>query len=211
MKFGAGNTVAVIGALTLSLAATSAAAQKLSDRSVKTIMNYAWSYTPNKFTPPSGKTVFIDKKNREKMTIPVDNAREIIKVGRLTAHAQICDLREDQVKNYSSLMLRESRSKKWTPQQMVYINQLHLTTVMMLVGKLQIVGQQGKKKVVVKEGQAAAKTCTAEQRKKVKELITAYVATGPDLSKTRGRAILKKRGKNTTLKAATQEDATKKQ
>ena len=63
-------------------------------------------------------------------------------------------------------MLRETQSKKWTPQQMVYINQLHLTTVMLLVGKLQVVEGKGDKKVVVKDGKAAARTCTDEQRKK---------------------------------------------
>lgn len=178
----AGTAFGLAGGVALALTATVATAQELSDRSVKTIMNYAWSYTPAKFTPPSGQTVFIDKQNREKMTIPVAKGREIIKVARLTAHAQICDLAEDQVKNYKSLMLRETNAKKWTAQQLVYINQLHLTTVMMLVGKLQIVEQKGDKKVVVKEGKAAAKTCTAEQRKKVKELITAYVSAGPKLT-----------------------------
>ncbi len=178
----AGTTVGTIGAMLLAAAFTSAHAQELSNQSVKTIMSYAWSYTPDKFTPPSGKTVFIDKKNREKMTVPVDKGREIIKVARLTAHAQICDLSEDQVKNYRSLMLRESRSKKWSPQQLVYINQLHLTTVMMLVGKLQIVEQKGDKKVVVKEGKAPPKSCTDEQKKKIKELIATYVAAGPKLT-----------------------------
>jgi hypothetical protein len=105
--------------------------------------------------------------------------------GRLTAHAQICDLPDDQVKNYHSLMLREQLSKKWTPQQLVYINQLHLTTVMMLVGKLQIVENKGEKTVKVREGKSnTAKTCSAEQKKKVKELITAYVAAGPDIEKS---------------------------
>ena len=178
----AGTAAGLIGALLLATVSTQASAQKMSDRSVKTIMSYAWSYTPDKFTPPSGKTVFIDKKNREKMTVPVEKGREIIMAARLTAHAQICDLTEDQVKNYRSLMVRENRSKKWSPQQMVYINQLHLTTVMMLVGKLQIVEQKGDKKVVVKEGSAPPKTCTDEQKKKIKELIAKYVASGPDLS-----------------------------
>lgn len=172
----------LIGALLMAIASAPANAQKMSDRSVKTIMNYAWSYTPDKFTPPSGKTVFIDKKNRDKMTVPLDKGRDIIMVARLTAHAQICELTEDQVKNYRSLMLRESQSKKWSPQQMVYINQLHLTTVMMLVGKLQIVEQKGNKKVVVKEGSAPPKTCTDEQKKKIRELITKYVAGGPKLT-----------------------------
>lgn len=173
--------ISLIGLVALSLSVIPGHAQELSDRSVKTIMNYAWSYTPSKFTPPSGKTIHIDKKNREKMTVPVDKGREVIKVARLTAHAQICNLPEEQVKNYRSLMSREQKSKKWSKQQIVYINQLHLTTVMMLVGKLQVVEQKGDKKVVIKEGKPAVKTCTDEQRSKVKELITAYVASGPDL------------------------------
>ena len=172
-SYAAEISLGLSAAVFLTLSASQGVAQELSERSVKTIMNYAWSYTPDKFTPPNGKTIFIDKKNREKMTVPVAKGREVIKVARLTAHAQICDLREDQVKNYRSLMLRETKSKQWTDQQLVYINQLHLTTVMMLVGKLQIVKRDGDtdKKVVVKEGKAAAKTCTAEQRSKVKDLI----------------------------------------
>jgi hypothetical protein len=177
----AGIAGGIVGAVLSASLAAPANAQEMSDRSVTTIMTYAWNYTPDKFTPPTGKTVFIDKKNREKMTVPIEKGREIIKVARLTAHAQICDLTEDQVRNYRSLMLREDASKKWTPQQMVYINQLHLTTVMMLVGKLQIVEQKDGKKVVVKEGQAPPKSCTDEQKKKIKELITAYVASGPKL------------------------------
>lgn len=170
------------GLIALCLGGISASAQPISDRSVKTIMDYAWNYTPAKFTPPNGKTVFIDKKNKEKMIVPVAKGREVIMAARLTAHAQICDLPEDQVRNYHSLMLRERESKKWTPQQLIYINQLHLTTVMMLVGKLQIVEKEGQKTVSVKEGASKPKSCTAEQKAKVKELITAYVKSGPDLA-----------------------------
>jgi len=176
----------VVGLCCLIVSAIPASAQQLSERSVRTLMDYAWNYTPAKFTPPSGKTVFIDKKNKAKMIVPVAKARAVIMAGRLTAHAQICDLPEEQVKNYHSLMLRSQRSKKWTPQQLVYINQLHLTTVMMLVGKLQIVENKGEKSVKVKDGKSnSARTCTVEQKSKVKELITAYVTTGPKINKTK--------------------------
>ena len=89
-------------------------------------------------------------------------------------------------------MRRESQSKKWTPQQLVYINQLHLTVVMMLTGRVKLVEKGddkpgappgdkpgGDKEVVIEEGTKQAQTCTAEQKQKVKELITAYVKTGP--------------------------------
>ncbi len=171
-----------LGALMLTLAP--AGAQELSERSVKAFMDYAWSLTPSKFTKPDGTSVEIDKKDRSKVEVPPETAREIIKAGRLTAHAQMCELPEDQVANYRSLMRREDARNKWTEQQMIYINQLHLTTVMLLTGKIRLVEKQdGAKDVVIDEPKSAkAQTCTDEQRKKVKELIAAYIATGPDLA-----------------------------
>lgn len=156
------------------------AAQELSEKSVRTFMDYAWSMTPNKFTRPDGRAIQIDKNKRETVEIPLDVARDVIKAGRLTAHAQMCELPEDQVLNHRSLMKREEDKKKWSEAQMIYINQLHLVTVMLMAGKLQLVErEEGKEPKVVEESKAPVRTCTEEQRKKVKELITAYVKTGP--------------------------------
>lgn len=171
----------IAGALLAGLA-VSAAAQDISENTVKAFMNYAWSMTPAKFTKPDGKVVEIDKKQREKIEVAVDVAREIIRAGRMTAHAQLCDLGELQVLNYRSLMKREIEKKKWSEQQMIYINQLHLTTVMLLTGKIKeiVEGEGGEKRPVVEDTRAAdAKSCSDEQRKKVSELITAYLKTGP--------------------------------
>lgn len=169
---------------TVVLLSAPSEAQELSERSVKTFMDYAWSLTPSKFTKPDGTSVEIDKKDRSKAEVPIETAREVIMAGRLTAHAQICELPEDQVANYRSLMRREDAKGKWTPQQMIYINQLHLTTVMLLTGKIRLVEKRdGEKDVVIEEsGPEKAQTCTDEQRKRVKELIAAYVASGPDLA-----------------------------
>ena len=115
-----------------------------------------------------------------KSLVPVDVAREVIKAGRLSAHAQVCNLRDEQIDNHRALMRREDAKKKWTPQQMVYISQLHLTTVMLLTGKIKLVEKEGDKEVVVDEGKAPpVQTCSDEQGKKVKEMITAYVAASP--------------------------------
>ncbi len=174
----------VAGALLVGLA-SSAVAQDISENTVKAFMNYAWSMTPAKFTKPDGKVVEIDKKQREKVEVAVDIAREIIRAGRLTAHAQLCDLGELQVLNYRSLMKREIEKKKWSEQQMIYINQLHLTTVMLLTGKIKeiVEGDAGEKRPVVEDTRAAdAKSCTDEQRKKVSELISAYLKTGPTVT-----------------------------
>lgn len=179
MNMRAGKVLA--GALALSVLApvASASAQELSEMAVKSFMDFAWSLTPQQFSKPDGSVIQIDKKKREEVMVPVEVARDVIKVGRLSAHAQVCDLADDQIANHRSLMRREEGKGKWTAQQMVYISQLHLTTVMLLTGKIKLVEKQGDKEVVVEEGKAPTQTCSDEQRKKVKEMITAYVQAGP--------------------------------
>ncbi len=179
MKMRAGKVLAGAVALALLVPVASASAQELSEMAVKSFMDFAWSLTPQQFSKPDGTTIQIDKKKPDEVKVPVDVAREVIKVGRLSAHAQICDLRDEQKANHITLMKREEAKKKWTPQQLVYISQLHLTTVMLLTGKIRLVEKEGDKEVIVEEGKAPATTCTDEQRKKVVELIVAYVKTGP--------------------------------
>lgn len=173
-------SVLAVGAL-VGLAAP-AGAQELSDKSVKTFMDYAWSLVPARFTKPNGEVVEVDKKKKDEVMVPADVAREIIRVGRISAHAQVCNLPEDQVMNYRSLMKRETDKKQWTPQQMIYISQLHLTTVMLLTGKIKLVEKQGDKQVVIEEKKAPVTTCPPEQAAKVKELIAAYVKAGPPIA-----------------------------
>ena len=176
----------LIAALTLGLAVGSAnvasAAEELSEKSIQSFMDYAWSLVPQQFTKPDGKTITVDKKKKEEVMVPLDVAREVVRVGRLSAHAQICELLDDQVQNYNSLMRREIEKKKWTDQQLLYISQLHLTTVMLLTGKIKLVENQGDKQVVVEEGKDVYQTCTPEQKAKVKEVITTYVKAGPVLA-----------------------------
>jgi len=169
------------GLVVAMMLAAPAQAQQLSEKSVKTFMNYAWSLVPQQFTPPSGKTIVIDKKKKDEVLVPVDVAREVIRVGRLSAHAQICELGDAQVLNYRSLMTREENKKTWTEQQMVYISQLHLTTVMLLTGKIRLVANEGGKEVVVEEGKEPNKSCTDEQRAQVAKVIEDYVNSGPKL------------------------------
>lgn len=169
------------GAAALASAAT-AAEGELSDKSVQVIMEYAWSLTPAQFSKKDGTVIIVDKQKREQAMVPLDVAREVVRVGRLSAHAQACNLPEEQVLNHRSLMRREVEKKKWNDQQELYINQLHLTTVMLLTGKIKLVEKDGDKEVVVDEKQAPQQTCTEEQRQKVRDLVAAYVKTGPALA-----------------------------
>lgn len=179
MKTRAGLILAGALSLAVPAVAATAAADELSEKAVVSFMDYAWSLTPQQFSSPDGKVIQIDKKKRDDVMVPVDIAREVIMAGRLSAHAQVCDLKQDQVDNHRALIRREASKSKWTPPQMVFINQLHLTTIMLLTGKIKLVEKQGDKQVVVEEGKTPAQTCSDEQRKKVKELITSYVAASP--------------------------------
>ncbi|MGL4395769.1 MAG: hypothetical protein ACRCS9_04440 [Hyphomicrobium sp.] len=179
MKTRAGRVLAVAAAAVLLVPVAQATAQELSEKAVKSFMDYAWSLTPQQFSKPDGTVIQIDKKKRDEVMVPVEVAREVIKAGRLSAHAQVCDLRDEQIANHRSLMRREEARTKWTQQQLVYISQLHLTTVMLLTGKIRLVEKEGDKEVIVDEGKEPASTCTEEQKKKVREMIVAYVQSGP--------------------------------
>jgi hypothetical protein len=169
-----------LGALLLLTASCgSAAAQnkELSDKSVLTLMQYAWSLVPNKFTSPDGKVIEVDKSKPSEVVVPMETAREAIKVARLSAYAQVCDLIEEQRANYQTFMKREQAKAKWTDQQLLFINQLHLFTVMTLTGKVKLVEKDGDKEVILNSDKPEkAPTCTDTERKKVESQIKSYVA-----------------------------------
>lgn len=178
----------LVAGVVVATAATAAQAQQLSEKATRAFMEYAWSLTPEAFTKPNGETILIDKKKKSEVLIPLDVAREVIRAGRLSAHAQVCELAQEQADNHNSLMRREIQSKRWTPQQVVYINQLHLTVVMLLTGRIKLVEKNGDKEVVIEEGTKQSQSCTAEQKQKVKDLITAYVKSGPALASSNASA-----------------------
>jgi hypothetical protein len=154
--------------------------KELSDKSVLTLMRYAWGMVPEKFTTPLGKTIIVDKAHASEAIVPLDVAREVIRVARLSAYAQLCELPEEQRANYQTLMRREEAKSKWSDQQMLFINQLHLFTVMTLTGKVQLIEKDGDKQVVVQEGKPLkTESCTDTERKKIQDQIMAYVNAAP--------------------------------
>ena len=156
--------------------ATNAEAKELSERSVQVLMNYAWAILPSKFTTQNGKVIEVDKKKRKEVMIPVPLARSIIQVARLSAHAQICELPEEQAANYRAMMKVENDKKKWSDQQLLYISQLHLFTVMWLTGNVKVTEKEGEKEVTVNErGTPSKQSCTDVQKKQVQTQIDAYL------------------------------------
>jgi len=176
----AGVVVLWAGLLIGGSVAALAQNKELSDKSVLTLMRYAWGMVPDKFTTPLGKTILVDKSKASDSVVPMETAREVIRVARMSAYAQLCELGEDQRANYQTLMRREEAKGKWSDQQILFINQLHLFTVMTLTGKVSLVEKDGDKQVVVQEGKAAkTETCTDTERKKIAEQIMAYVNAAP--------------------------------
>jgi hypothetical protein len=169
---------ALVGAATLAGLATNADAQaqgKLSDKSVTTLMDYAWQILPNKFTTPAGKVIEVDKSKREANSVPMENGREIIRVAYSSAQAQVCELWEEQQANFDTLMRREIERKKWTDQQLLYITTLHRMTIHAVAGKLRVEETKGELKVLLEPIKPGEGKCTDEQKAKVKEAIVAYV------------------------------------
>jgi hypothetical protein len=177
----AGSAMVCAAAMLLSSAAALVAQTKeLSDKSVLTLMKYAWSMVPDKFTTPLGKTILVDRSKPSESIVPMETAREIIHVARLSAYAQLCELAEEQRANYQTYMRREESKGKWTDQQMLFINQLHLFTVMTLTGKVQLVEKDGDKQVVVQEGKPAkTESCSDTEKQKIQAQIMAFVNANP--------------------------------
>ena len=178
-RIGAGWVCAAVTAL---LCAGIAAAQEKapSDKAVRTFMRYAWVMLPEKFTPPNGKTIMVDKTKPKLVEVPIEVAREAVQVGYYSAHAQLCNLMEEQQANYDTLMLRQKISGKWSDQQMLYIQKLHQVTVMLMTGRITIVEKEGDVTVSEREAKTnPTQGCTDENRQKVKTHITGYINSGP--------------------------------
>jgi len=172
--------VMLVGALPHVQARAEAAAGP-SDELVNAVINYAWAMLPAQFSNKDGNVIVVDKNKRDDVMVPMDVAREVVRVARISAHAQVCNLAEDQSLNHRSMMKREIDKKTWTDQQKLWINQLHLTTVMVLTGKIKAVETEGGKEVAVVETKEPTNTCTAEQKQAVKDRIKQYVDAGPKL------------------------------
>ena len=168
----------LIGAVAMAGLATNVAAQapgKLSDKSVNTLMDYAWQILPSKFTTPDGKVIEVDKSKREANSVPAENGRDIIRVAYSSAQAQVCELWDEQQANFDTLMRREHERKKWSEQQMLYITTLHRMTIHAVAGKLRVEEKAGELKVLLEPIKPGEGKCTDEQKVKVREAIVAYV------------------------------------
>ncbi len=192
LKVVAGLLCAALSALLLA-GGTFAQGGKWSDASVRCMMNYAWTLTPPTFTSPSGRKIVVDKTKKKDVMVPIEAAREVVRVARISAFAEVCNLPEDQVANYQTLMRREEASAKWSDQQLLYMSQLHTTTLMLLTGKLGLIDKDTGKQaagpdepIELCEGVQIrprkvpqTSSCSEGEREKVRKLIKAYIDSPP--------------------------------
>ncbi|HEU4380404.1 MAG TPA: hypothetical protein VFR73_17660 [Hyphomicrobiaceae bacterium] len=153
----------------------------MSDKTVLILMDYAWALTPAEFTTETGKIIRVNKDKFEEVKLPLDSAREVIRVARISGQAQLCEMGEAQTANYETLMEREAARGKWTDQQLVFINKLHLFTVMTMTGQVKATDPDTPVGTVPKEEPPKSTvTCTDADRKRIEEQILAYVKSAPE-------------------------------
>jgi hypothetical protein len=152
---------------------------ELSLKSVKLITGFALTTIPSEVKQADGKVIKIDRSNLDKILVPLDDARRVIMAARNSAHAQMCDLPELQAENYLALMRTEQSKNKWSPEQMLFINRLHLFTVMWLTGNVKFMEKDGKKEptVIAEPDKGEKKACSPEEKAKVKANIEEYLKT----------------------------------
>jgi hypothetical protein len=150
---------------------------ELSVKSVQLISGFALTTIPSEIKQADGTVLKIDRKNLDNILVPIEDARRIILTARNSAHAQICDLPELQAENYLAMMRVEQAKKKWSKEQMLFINRLHLFTVMWLTGNVRFLEKDGKKEpqVIAEPDKGEKKTCTAEEKESVKANIEAFL------------------------------------
>jgi hypothetical protein len=151
--------------------------EELSAKSVRLISGFALSTIPSEIKQPDGTVVKIDRSNVDNIVVPMDDARRVIMTARNSAHAQVCDLPELQAENYLAMMRAEQKKNKWSKEQMLFINRLHLFTVMWLTGNVRFLEKDGKKEptIISEPDKGEKKACTAEEKESVKSNIEAFL------------------------------------
>jgi hypothetical protein len=162
----------------LLLGSTAARAEDLSDKTVNWLMQAAFSMLPDKFTTAEQKVIKIDHSKPGDYMIPVEDAREVVKVAWNSARAQTCHLMDKQRDNYQALVKHQTDAAKWNDNQLLYIKQLHLFVVQFGTGSVKItqVGDDQKvETVATTEKLSSVKPCNDDEKKSLAEKIDTYV------------------------------------
>lgn len=169
---------------------SSESAKGLSDSAVRVMATFAWSIIPDEVPGPDGKPIKVDKSEPKKFFIPIEDARQVIKVATRSAYAEACNLQDLERANYEKLMRGEEARQVWSRDQLMFINALHMFSVSYFTGNVSLTEQ---KSDAAKPPEAAAEPsdaaaakgsqfiapkkldCPPEQKEKVMKAIGAYI------------------------------------
>ena len=134
--------------------AAQGAPKGLSDSAVRVMSTFALSIVPDQVPAgPGVQMVKLDKSDPNKYLIPLDDARQIIRVATRSAYAEVCQLPEFEKANFDAL-IRGEKLRGWTAEQMMFIHALHTFATSYFAGNVKITEQadSGKPGSLAKEG-----------------------------------------------------------
>lgn len=114
-------------------------------------------------------TVKVSGEQWQKFELPADLGNEVIRLGRLRAHAAACGLKEEHEGLLCAFAKRHS--ERLSPRRMIFARELNRTVVTVLTSDVSAEGEVAKMKHIA---------CTAKTRTQVKALVDGYLAKVPE-------------------------------
>ncbi len=172
------HSVALAAALGLASAGAAVAQDKkdgVNPKTLKTLKTLAWQSLPSKIILADKRVVEINKSDPSQIIVPDEDAERIVRAAHLTARAHQCDLQELVIANRDAIMKAEKAKNKWSESQLHYINTLHLYTVQLLVGKIEVAEEgKGDKQGASAPAKPAAVQCSDNEKKEILAAVEAY-------------------------------------
>ena len=148
-----------------------------SDKVVRVIENLAIPSLQNEYMRSDGTVVKLDKSDPKKLQIPMEDKRRVIRVGRWSAWAVICQLKDLSALNYNTMYELELKKKKWSKEQLAVIHSFHMSTLAFFAGDVEFSEDDPKDKDGRKKVSSLKKIeCSEKQREVTKQTILEYVA-----------------------------------
>jgi hypothetical protein len=164
-------TVASLVGFTLP---TTAQTREPRDKAVQNMMTYAWQLMPSTFVI-NGREIIVDLKKPSDGMVPLDVARDVLRVARISARAQTCQLNQEQTAVQETLMQRAAAKQHWTDQQLMFIKQLHAFTIQFMTTGITELGAEHAPRLPQRV------LCTEADAKVVKEQVETYLkAAAPE-------------------------------
>ncbi|MDX2266288.1 MAG: hypothetical protein NW215_15105 [Hyphomicrobiales bacterium] len=151
-------------------AAKPAESSDISLKAVKILIGETITLIPSEITKPDGTVVKFDKSDLNKIIVPYEDAVRIIKVANMSAEANLCEMPEVEAMNWDALRISEINKKKWTDQQLFFINRLHFLVVVTRTGQYKVTGDGDKQAETLRPKLG----CSEAQKNDIRNKLEAY-------------------------------------